>query len=80
VIFATAFCQFDTIGSGDSCYDFELTSKHDWSAADQRCRDVGMHLVVVEDEAENKWLNTYLQQTGVGEEPTPGFWLGYKGE
>ena len=39
-----------------------------------------MHLITVEDGAENSWLNTYLQQAGIAQEMADlGIWLGYKG-
>ena len=81
--FPAAFCQFDTLGHGDSCYDFSLTldSSHDWLAADQTCKDVGMHLITLEDGLENEWLNDHLKKTGLGETLNDiGFWIGYKGK
>ena len=78
MLLSTAFCQFETIGWGDSCYDFDPSKLHEWKTSNQTCSDVGMHLVVVEDEAENSWLNTYLKQVAIGDRNI--MWLGYYGK
>ena len=65
-----------------SCYDFELNldTAHDWETSNKVCSDLGMHLMTVEDEAENSWLNTYFQNSGIVNALADiGIWLGYKG-
>jgi len=82
IFFSSAFCQFETLGHGDSCYDFNLmiNMNHDWETSDKGCTDVGMHLITLEDEMENNWLNTYLKLSGVEPDSrTVGMWIGYKG-
>ena len=54
---------------------------HDWRDADQLCKDLGMHLITLEHEAENTWLNTYLKQSGLDDSAAKtGLWLGYQGD
>ena len=39
-----------------------------------------MHLVTIEEQAENTWLNAYLRDAGVVDETASvGMWLGYEG-
>ena len=83
LFFSIAFCQFETLGKGDSCYDFYLTDHdtHDWMNAEQLCKDVGMHLITLESVDENQWLNNYLNQAGLEDYYNEmGIWIGYKGK
>jgi hypothetical protein len=42
--------------------------------------ELGMHLVTVEDDSENVWLNTYLREAGLVDDLREvGLWIGYKG-
>ncbi len=81
-VFPTEFCQFETIGQASSCYDFELlpSMEHDWEASNVKCTELGMHLVTVEDDPENVWINTYLREAGIVDDLREmGMWIGYKG-
>ena len=82
LFFCPEFCQFETVPQGSSCYDLDLflNMGHDWETSSKKCSDVGMHLLTVEDEAENSWLNSYLKGAGLGDDvASVGIWLGYKG-
>ena len=58
-----------------------ISMSHDWPASDQRCKDVGMHLITLEDDLENAWLNDYLKHTGLDSSTAEvGIWIGYKGK
>ena len=40
-----------------------------------------MHLVTVEDDPENVWLNTFLREAGLVDDLREvGLWIGYKGK
>jgi len=55
--------------------------EHDWETSEKKCLEVGMHLITVGIEEESTWINTYLQQAGLGDDVASiGMWIGYKGK
>ena len=55
--------------------------EHDWESSNVKCSELGLHLVTVEDDPENVWLNTFLREAGLVDDLREvGLWIGYKGK